>query len=111
MANRFDYEHQELDNDGCYYWFTNRDVKYWAYSEIKDNKAFKDAIEFHDKQQERLSKKSLYYKGTRLYFTYNGKKYYASWTFYSDEYIIGLQKRLKAIEGVSNLQINWGELD
>jgi len=111
MNDRLDYEHLERDNDGLNYWFMNRDVEYWAHSSIRKNKDFADAIKWHDRQQYLLSKKSLFYKGTRLYFTYQGRKYYVSWTFYSDEYIIGLQKRLKAVKGVSNLQINFGELD
>ncbi len=109
MNDRLDYEHLERDNDGLNYWFTNRDVETWW--RIRDDKAFADAIEWHDKKQSELASHSLFYKGTALYFTYKDRKYYVSWPFYSDEYIIGLQKRLKKIEGVSNIQINFGELD
>lgn len=111
MNNRLDYEHLERDVEGLDYWVTNRDVKYWGFEEIRKNKDFKSLINFHDKQQLYLSNVSLFRKGTALYFTYNNKKYYISWTFYSDDYIIGMQKRLKAIKGVSNIQINFGELD
>lgn len=111
MNDRRDYEHLERDNDGCNYWFMNNDVEYWAHSIIRKDKAFADAIEWHDKKQSELADRSLFHKGTALYFTYKDRKYYISWTFYSDEYIIGLQKRLKKIEGVSNIQINFGELD
>lgn len=111
MANRLDYEHQERDNDGLFYWFTNRDVEYWRHGDIAREEEFESLARWHNEQQEKLSKRSLFYKGTRLYFTYKAKKYYISWTFYSDAYIVGLQKRLKAIDGVSNMQINWGELD
>lgn len=111
MNDRRDYEHLERDLDGLNYWFMNSDVEWWLHSSIKEEEAFKDLAKWHKEKQEKLSGCSLFRKGTALYFTYKDKKYYISWTFYSDDYIVGLQRRLKAIKGVSNMQINFGELD
>lgn len=105
MNKRTDYEHQELDLDHNYYWFMNSDIDY-IYKEPK-LKAFR---EWFDKEEAKAKETSLYYKGTRLYFTFENKKYYVSWTFYSDELIDGAVKRLKEL-GAVNIQINYGELD
>lgn len=107
MNNRTDYEHLELDNDGCYYWFMNKDVEYYTF---KPNTYEIYKIREWFFEQENLARNhSLYYKGTALYFTFNEQKYYLSWTFYGD-YIIETAKKLKDA-GCTNIQINWGELD
>lgn len=102
MEKRQLYEHQELDLDNEYYWVTNADVEY-PYK-VKELEEFCKWWKNHEVNT------GLYYKGTRLYFTFRGAKYYLSWTFTSGidfDTAIAKLKELKA----SNIQINWGELD
>lgn len=102
MGRRYDYEHLERDNDGCYYWFMNADINYPEKNEELQG--------FCKWWRNYKAEKGLYYKGTRLYFTYKGVKYYVSWVFYDEKYL-RLAKR-KLIElGATNIQFNYGELD
>lgn len=106
MSKREDYEHLERDLDGNYYWFTNRDVgtSRQQFEEISAlRKWFRD-------EENKYKEKSLYYKGTRLYFTYKGVKDYLHWVFYGDKLIKDAIKRLQEL-GAENIQINYGELD
>lgn len=108
MNKREDYEHLQRDLDENYYYSTNKDVNYIDY-----RTAPTIIIEFSKwfKQEELLYREtSLYYKGTALYFTYEDKKYYVSWTFYDRKLIKDAVKKLKEI-GATNLQANYGELD
>lgn len=102
MGKRYDYEHLELDNDNNYYWFMNSDV----------DSPYKEPLlkEFVKWWNEDEVDQGLYYKGTRLYFTFGGKKYYVSWTFYDERHIKKGVAKLKEL-GATNIQINYGELD
>lgn len=102
MNDRHDYEHLELDNDGCYYYFMNSDVQY----------PFKEPLlkDFCKWWRENEVSNGYYYKGTRLYFTFKGVKYYVSWTFYDEDYLNNGIRFLKRL-GASNIQINYGEPD
>lgn len=102
MGKREDYEHQELDNDYCYYWFMNSDVQN-PYKEPR----LKEFVKWWNEHEQNTG---LYYKGTRLYFTFNGVKYYLSWTFTSGVDFDTAIAKLKKL-GAENIQINWGELD
>lgn len=107
MNKRTDYEHLKLDNDGCFYWIMNKDVEYYTF---KPNTYEIDKITTWFYQQEEEAKQfSLFYKGTALYFTFKGQKYYLSWTF-TGNYIHETAKKLREA-GCTNIQINWGELD
>lgn len=102
MGKRTDYEHEELDLDYNYYWFTNSDVDTpYKEPELKDFLQWWRNSEINE---------GLYYKGTRLYFTYKNKKYYLSWTFDNEGRIDLAISKLKEL-GATNFQINWGELD
>lgn len=102
MSKRNDYEHQELDSDGCYYWFTNSDVQH----------PYKEPLlrDFLTWWREHEQNTGLYYKGTALYFTFNGVKYRVSWTFTAGVDFDTAISKLKSL-GAENIQINWGELD
>ena len=102
MSKREDYEHLELDLDGCYYWITNHDVDY-PYKEP----LLKDFCKWWKEHEQNTG---LYYKGTRLYFTFKGVKYYLTWIFTSGVDFDTAIAKLKAL-GAVNIQINWGELD
>lgn len=102
MNKREDYEHLELDNDGNYYWFMNSDVDY-PYKN-------KELAEFVSWWKVAETNTGLYYKGTRLYFTFKGVKYHVSWVFTDGIDFDTAIAKLKAL-GASNIQINWGELD
>lgn len=107
MSKREDYEHLEREVDGSYYWWINDDVKHLSHYgniiEVLD----KIAIWFYTEESKVIS---LYYKCTRLYFTFMNVKYYLSWVFYSKKLIDECIKRLNDI-GAINIQINYGELD
>lgn len=107
MNERTDYEHLECEVVDSHYWWINKDVEYVSRFGVKDKALNKLAKYFYRKEAKTIS---LYYKGTRLYFTYKGIKYYFSWVFYSRELIRETVRRLKLI-GTSNIQINYGELD
>ena len=102
MNKREDYEHLELDNDGNYYWFMNSDVDY-PYK----NKELADFCKWWQENEENTG---LYYKGTRLYFTFKGVKYHLSWVFTDGIDFDTAIAKLKGL-GASNIQINYGELD
>lgn len=106
MGERTVYEHLERDLDGCYYWFMNRDVGVDRFPPIEIIELRKWFYE----QQFKFKDTSLYYKGTRLYFTYKNLKYYLSWVFYSQSLIDDTVARLRSL-GATNIQINYGELD
>lgn len=103
MGKREDYEHLELDLDGNYYYFMNKSVS----GSLPNN----DLIR---KEWERFKKadtnNGFYYKGTRLYFTFGGNKYYFSWTFWHEKNLKTAIKNLKQY-GAENIQINYGEAD
>ena len=84
MNKREDYEHLEREVDGFYYWWINNDVIYVSKFGHQDPILDHLALWFY-KEEEKVC--SLYYKGTRLYFTYNGVKYHLSWVFYSRKLI------------------------
>ena len=96
------YEVLKQDNDGQYYYFTRDDfdspfendklaefLEWWSHSEINDG---------------------LYYKGTRLYFSLDDKKYYLTWTFYNVGRLELASEMLKTL-GAYDIAINYGELD
>lgn len=105
MNKRQDYEHLEREVDGTYYYWINKEVLHAL--NVKGLELFNEVF---DRLEHLAKEESLYYKRTFLYFTWKGKKYYRSWTFYSVELIetsIIILTHLKA----TNIQINWGELD
>lgn len=97
MGERTDYEYRDK-----YGWFKKEDVSP-IYSE-----PFLE--EFCKWWQENDAKEGFYYIGTALYFTYKGKKYYASWMHYDENFIKNAIEKLKEL-GAINIQINYGELD
>ena len=103
MNNRTDYEHEELDTDHNYYWFTNSDVD----SPYKNPK-LKDFVEWWNKEEAKIG--GLFYKWTRFYFTFEGIKYYLRWTFYSSDFLNKAIEKAKSI-GCTNIQLNYGVLD
>lgn len=107
MNKREDYEHLEREVDGTYFWWINKDVEYLGRFGNKDKQLNKLAKYFYTKEAKVCS---LYYKCTRLYFTYKEVKYHLSWVFYSKELINETVRRLRLI-GAINIQINYGELD
>lgn len=52
----------------------------------------------------------VYYKYTRLFFTYKGEKFYVSWVHYTDEFLRDAELYLKKL-GCINIEIDYGELD
>lgn len=102
MNKRTDYEHEELDLDNNYYWFTNSDVQ-TAYK----NPKLKNFLKWWNESEKA---EGYYYKGTRLYWTFEGVKYYETWTFYNEGRLEKAIKLLKEL-GAENIQINYGELD
>ena len=106
MNKRTDYEHLVPDLDGNSYWWTNNDVKYV----LRGPQELKDFAKWFFEEEEKYREKSLYYKGTALYFTYNGEKYEIGWTFYGDDLLKQARQKLEAL-GCVNLQVNFGELD
>jgi len=102
MHKRTDYEHQELDLDNNYYWFMNSDVQY-----PNKEPLLKDFISWFRKNE---VNNGFYWKGTALYFTFKGVKYWLSWTFYDKEYLDTAVVKLKAL-GAENIQLNYGEPD
>lgn len=108
MNTRQDYEHQELDTDGFYYFFINKDVKcIWEGKHEENIKLF---AEWWSKYIDIDLNTSLFYKGTRFYFTYKGVKYWESWTWYYPERLQNAIKIAKDL-GFTNIQLNYGELD
>lgn len=90
------------------YYLTKDDVIY-ATKHLKDITA--DLLKVITAFEKRESNtKSLYYKGTAIYFTYTEKLYYLSYTFYSDYLISQTIKDLQSI-GATDILINYGELD
>lgn len=102
MNKRTDYEHLELDLDNNYYWFTNNDFA----NEYEEPK-LKEFLKWWKNSEKN---EGLYFKGTRLYFTLDNKKYYLTWVFYNEERLKLAVKKLKALNCI-NIQINYGELD
>lgn len=102
MEERELYEHLEQDYDGLYYWFMNKGVEY-----LYNVKELEEFLNWWNKSE---TKKGLYWKGTRLYFTFKGSKYYLSWTFYDKTRLITAVSKLKAL-GAQNIVLNYGTLD
>lgn len=96
------YEHQELDLDNNFYWFTNSDVEL-PYK----NPKLKGLVDWWRKNEHN---NGLYWKGTALYFTFEGVKYRLSWVFYDRTFINTAIKKLKSL-GALNIALNLGELD
>ena len=104
-----DYEDLKIDydNDCCFYYERNKEVKYIDKNSPEKIRAFR---EWFKKEEEKYSKTSFYYKNTALYFTYNNVKYYISWTFYGDNLILDTKRKLKEL-GAINIIVKYGELD
>lgn len=96
------YEHQELDLDNNFYWFMNSDVEL-PYK----NPKLEGLVHWWDENE---PNNGLYWKGTRLYFTFEGVKYWLSWVFYDRTFINTAIKKLKSL-GALNIALNLGELD
>ena len=108
MNKREDYEHLEREVDGSYYWWINNDVIHLSkFGNCEHEDLYNLSKWFYNEESKVCS---LYYKMTRLYFTYKDVKYYLSWVFFSQDLINEAIKRLRSI-GAINLQINYGELD
>lgn len=101
---RQDYEHLKIDIDGSGYYVINSDVNYATHCSNRDIKEWCDWFYKNEVNN------GVFYKGTRLYFTIDGSKYYITWTFYDYDFMNEAVKRLKKL-GAENLQINMGELD
>ena len=106
MAIREQYEHLEMDNDGCYYWFVNNDVKPF-------HKWYDKAVgELIEKWQSHL-KQALYIKWNYLFFTINGNKYWCKLSVSTEEWdnANAIINDFNAIKGVSNVVYDKGVLD
>lgn len=105
MYRREDYEITKIDIDGSTYYVTRDDVK-----SVYHNPKLRNFREWFTHQESKARSKSLYYKGTALYFSFQGEKYQIGWVFYTSKMISKAVEKLKKL-GAFNIQINWGELD
>lgn len=102
---RDDYEHEELDNDGLYYPFMNKDVEMYLHINDEINAII-------NKYQKRI-KQGLFVIGNYLYFTFNGVKYWVniSSSLEEEEYINDIINELNLVKGVSKVKYSRGRLD
>lgn len=99
------YQHYELDLDGNFYRFDDRDVKDWYFNINKD---ISDVIiSIRSKIIQRL-----YIKWNRLYFTFNGIKYNEQISCSEDEYNYYAELREKLFNlGCTDIVFDYGVLD
>ena len=100
------YEYLEQDYDGSWFPVVKDDVEYICFSSPKVLQDF----EYWFEGEEEVLQTSLYHKGTRLFFTYQGVKYRISWVFFAQRLIDNAIEELKKI-GASDIMVNYGELD
>lgn len=103
IENQKLYQHLELDNDGCYYHFMNRDVQPYRNENKELTALFKDF--------ETRCEQHLYIKGNRLFFTINGVKYYEILTHSTWEWN-NIGKLIKQMNSIAvDIFYFGGELD
>lgn len=101
---RYLYEHLELDYDGRYYFFKNRDVVLYDNSDEKINRVIK--------YWKCCLEQRLYIIGNYIYFTLYGTKYWLSLTDSSEEWVY-IDNVIKDFEsnGAVDVVYNQGRLD
>lgn len=103
MTDRTIYEHVSgFDYDGSTYWVMNCDVE----RPYKNPKLY-DFVKWFEEND---VNNGVYYKLTRLYFTFEGVKYWLSWTFYHKDVLLDAYLKLTQI-GAKDILFNLGVLD
>lgn len=102
------YTHEAIDNDYSSYLVINADVNYW----VSGNNAFITAIlsDFSAKV-DRLTEELIYIKGNRLFFTFEGVKYYFIPSVFATEWLIIEEVINKLSKIAANVCYKAGELD
>lgn len=102
------YTHKAIDVDYSTYLVINADVVMWR----SGNNAMITAIlsDFSNKV-DRLAEERIYIKGNRLFFTFEGVKYYFIPTCWATEWLVIEELLVKLSKVADNVAYKMGELD
>ena len=102
------YTHKAIDNDYSTYLVINDDVEMWRSG---NNAKISAILSDFCKKVDELTEQQIFIKGNRLFFTFEGVKYYFIPTCWATEWLL-IDELLAALSKVAeNVAYKTGELD